>query len=152
VRDAALIYDAERLETLEAPAKTLAQPPESPAAATEQPGRLENRRQKPQAQVEGAQEAGERESWWRRLFEAQPRPDRVRAADRDGLCVYKPPIIPNNGPTSPPLLSRLDRGRAACSPLARVFSAPSDAYHLWGESRGRTGAGVRPPSRPWYRV
>jgi hypothetical protein len=34
-----MIFDAERLETLEAPAKTLAEPPESPTAATEQPGR-----------------------------------------------------------------------------------------------------------------
>jgi hypothetical protein len=36
-----MIFDAERLETLEAPAKTLAEPPESPTAATEQPGRVE---------------------------------------------------------------------------------------------------------------
>jgi hypothetical protein len=40
VRDDALIYDAERRETLEAPAKTLAEPRESPTAATEQPGRV----------------------------------------------------------------------------------------------------------------
>ena len=46
MRDAALIYDAERRETLEAPAKTLAEPRESPTAATEQPGRVENRRRR----------------------------------------------------------------------------------------------------------
>ena len=83
MRDAALIYDAERRETLEAPAKTLAEPRESPTAAREEPGRVEE----PQAQVEGAQEAGERVSLWRRLCLEQPTPDRVRAADRDGLCV-----------------------------------------------------------------
>jgi excisionase family DNA binding protein len=39
------------------------EPPESPTAATEQPGRVE-----PQPQVEGGQEGAERRSWWRRMF------------------------------------------------------------------------------------
>lgn len=37
--------------------------PGAPTEATEQPGRVE-----PQASVEGAQEAGEHVSWWRRMF------------------------------------------------------------------------------------
>jgi hypothetical protein len=148
VRDDALIYDAERRETLEAPAKTLAEPRESPTAATEQPGRVEE----PQAQVEGAQEAGEWVSWWRRLFEGQPRPDRVRAADRDGLCVHKPPIIPNDGPTSLLLPSRLDRGRAACSPRARVFFGPLGRIPLMGRIPWETRCRGATPLPLWYRV
>jgi excisionase family DNA binding protein len=54
----------QRIPAIEAPAETPSQePPESPAAATEQPGRVEL-----QAQVEGAQEPAEQVSWWRRVL------------------------------------------------------------------------------------
>jgi hypothetical protein len=52
------------IRAIEAPPEAT-EAPESPTsgAATEQPGRVE-----PQPQVEGTQEAGERVSWWRRVF------------------------------------------------------------------------------------
>jgi hypothetical protein len=54
----------QRIPAIEAPAEAPSQePPESPAAATEQPGRVEL-----QAQVEGAQEPAEQVSWWRRVL------------------------------------------------------------------------------------
>jgi hypothetical protein len=49
-----------RITAIEAPPS---EPPESPTAATEQPGRVE-----PQGQAAGAQEGTERRSWWRRMF------------------------------------------------------------------------------------
>jgi hypothetical protein len=53
----------QRIPTIDAPQEAPGQePPESPTAATEQPGRVE-----PQPQVEGAQEGAER-SWWQRWF------------------------------------------------------------------------------------
>jgi hypothetical protein len=51
----------QRIPAIESLAETPEEPPESPAAATEQPGRVE-------AQVQGAQEGAQRVSWWRRLF------------------------------------------------------------------------------------
>jgi hypothetical protein len=50
----------QRIPAIEAPAETPSEPSEE---TTEQPGRVE-----PQPQVEGTQEAGERVSWWRRVF------------------------------------------------------------------------------------
>ena len=49
----------QRIPEIEAPSDV----PQSPTAATEQPGRVE-----PQPQVEGAQEGAERRSWWQRWF------------------------------------------------------------------------------------
>jgi hypothetical protein len=52
----------QRIPAIEAPAETLQEPPESPTAATEQPGRVER-----QAQVEGQQTPDTR-PWWQRWF------------------------------------------------------------------------------------
>ena len=64
--DMLLAQLVQRIPELEVPAEPpseSSEPPESPTAATEQPGRVE-----PQPQVEGAQEGTERRSWWRRMF------------------------------------------------------------------------------------
>jgi hypothetical protein len=51
----------QRIPELEPPRSP--EPPQAPAEATEQPGRVE-----PQTSVEGAQEGAEQRSWWRRVF------------------------------------------------------------------------------------
>ena len=56
----------QRIPAIEAPPESPSDTtPEAPTEATEQPGRVE-----PQPQVEGAQETGERRSWWQRWFGA----------------------------------------------------------------------------------
>jgi excisionase family DNA binding protein len=51
----------QRIPELEPPRSP--EPPQAPAEATEQPGRVE-----PQAAVGGVQESSERVPWWRRMF------------------------------------------------------------------------------------
>ena len=60
--DMLLAQLVQRIPELEAPTDTPQEPPESPTAATEQPGRVE-----PQAQVEG-QQTPDRRPWWQRWF------------------------------------------------------------------------------------
>jgi hypothetical protein len=64
-KDAILLNMTEAMKAIAPPAQEEAppEPPEASVTATEQPGRVEA-----QSQVEGAQEAGERVSWWRRVF------------------------------------------------------------------------------------
>jgi hypothetical protein len=66
-KDAILLNMTEAMKALTPPAQEEApeRPPEAPVSATEQPGRVEQ-----QPPLEGAQEAGERVSWWRRVFGA----------------------------------------------------------------------------------
>jgi hypothetical protein len=58
-RDVIISQLTDRIPAIEAPQE----PPESPTAATEQPGRVE-----PQPAVEGTPEGTERRSWWQRMF------------------------------------------------------------------------------------
>jgi hypothetical protein len=54
----------QRIPAIEAPAEPSSETPESPAGATEQPGRVEPQRAVEEPDVE----PGERVSWWRRVF------------------------------------------------------------------------------------